>query len=57
MTGVQTCALPIFSDLHATILQQLGIDHRRLSYLHNGRPERLTDPDVTGATVVSDLLA
>ncbi|MFM2097299.1 MAG: hypothetical protein RIS70_4423 [Planctomycetota bacterium] len=45
------------SDLHATLLQQLGIDHRRLSYLHNGRPERLTDPDVTGATVVSDLLA
>jgi len=45
------------SDLHATILHQLGIDHRRLDFLHNGRPERLTDPDVTNAEVVNDLLA
>lgn len=45
------------SDLHATILHQLGIDHRRLAYLHHGRPERLTDPDVTGAVVVDELLA
>lgn len=44
-------------DLHATILHQLGIDHTRLSYPHNGRPERLTDPDVTGARVVGELLA
>jgi hypothetical protein len=44
-------------DLHATILRQLGVDHRRLSYIHNGRPERLTDPDVTGARVVAELLA
>jgi uncharacterized protein (DUF1501 family) len=44
-------------DLHATLLRQLGIDHRRLTYLHNGRPERLTDPDVTGARVVNELLA
>ena len=44
-------------DLHATLLRQLGIDHRRLTYLHNGRPERLTDPDVTGARVVDELLA
>jgi hypothetical protein len=44
-------------DLHATILHQLGIDHTRLTYLHNGRPERLTDPDVTGAKVVEELLA
>lgn len=43
-------------DLHATILHQLGIDHRLLTHLHNGRPERLTDPDVTGAKVVSELL-
>jgi hypothetical protein len=28
-------------DLHATILHLLGIDHRRLVYLHNGRPERV----------------
>jgi len=44
-------------DLHATLLHQLGIDHTRLTYLHSGRPERLTDPDVTGAQVVYDLLA
>ncbi len=30
-------------DLHATILHQLGIDHRRLTYWHNGRDESLTD--------------
>jgi hypothetical protein len=30
-------------DLHATILHLLGMDHRRLTYLHNGRNERLTD--------------
>ena len=30
-------------DLHATILQLLGLDHRRLTYLHNGRKFRLTD--------------
>jgi hypothetical protein len=44
-------------DLHATILNQLGLDHTRLTYLHNGRPERLTDPEVTGARIVSELLA
>ncbi|MBM4067698.1 MAG: DUF1501 domain-containing protein [Planctomycetes bacterium] len=44
-------------DLHATILHQLGIDHTRLSFLHNGRPERLTDPEVTGARIVHELLA
>ena len=43
-------------DLHATILHQLGIDHHQLSYPHAGRPERLTDPEVTGARVVEDLL-
>jgi hypothetical protein len=44
-------------DLHATILHQLGIDHKKLTFTHNGRPERLTDPDVTGARVVKELLA
>ncbi len=28
-------------DLHATILHLMGIDHRRLVYLHKGRPERI----------------
>jgi hypothetical protein len=30
-------------DLHATILHLLGIDHKRLTYFHNGRQYRLTD--------------
>ncbi len=30
-------------DIHATILHLLGINHRRLTYRHNGRNERLTD--------------
>jgi hypothetical protein len=30
-------------DLHATILHLLGFNHRRLTYYHNGRNERLTD--------------
>jgi hypothetical protein len=29
-------------DLHATILHQLGLDHSRLVYRHNGREERPT---------------
>lgn len=44
-------------DLHATLLHQLGIDHTRLTYLHNGRQERLTDPVVTGARVIKEILA
>jgi uncharacterized protein (DUF1501 family) len=30
-------------DIHATILHLLGFHHKRLTYLHNGRRERLTD--------------
>lgn len=30
-------------DLHATMLHLLGIDHKRLTYFHNGRRYRLTD--------------
>jgi hypothetical protein len=30
-------------DLHATILHLLGMDHTRLTYLHHGREDRLTD--------------
>jgi uncharacterized protein (DUF1501 family) len=45
------------ADLHATVLHQLGLDHRRLGYRHSGRPERLTDPEVTGARVRGELLA
>jgi hypothetical protein len=41
-------------DLHATILHQLGLDHKRLTYRHAGRDYRLTD--VYGR-VVRELLA
>ena len=30
-------------DLQATVLHQLGIDHERLTYKHQGRYYRLTD--------------
>jgi hypothetical protein len=30
------------SDIHATILNLLGLDHVKLTYLHNGREERAT---------------
>jgi Protein of unknown function (DUF1501) len=30
------------SDLHATILHLMGLDHTRLSYYHHGLDQRLT---------------
>ncbi|MCA9073820.1 MAG: DUF1501 domain-containing protein [Planctomycetaceae bacterium] len=44
------------NDLHATILQQLGLDHERLTFTHHSRPETMTDAVVTGAKVVYDLI-
>jgi hypothetical protein len=44
-------------DLHATLLEALGLDHRRLTYPHDGREASLTDADVTKARVVRELLA
>jgi hypothetical protein len=41
-------------DLHATILNQLGLDHERLTYRYAGRDFRLTD--VQGR-VVREILA
>ena len=41
-------------DLHATLLHLLGIDHRRLTYHHNGRRYRLTD---VAGRVVKEILA
>ena len=41
-------------DLQATILQQLGIDHERLTYRHAGRDFRLTD---VHGRVVNEILA
>lgn len=44
-------------DLHATLLHQLGLDHRRVTFPHHGRNETLTDAEVTGARVVRELIA
>ena len=41
-------------DLNATILHQLGIDHRRLTYRYQGRDFRLTD---VHGHVVKDIIA
>jgi hypothetical protein len=30
-------------DVHATILNQMGLDHERLTFRHGGRDHRLTD--------------
>jgi hypothetical protein len=40
-------------DLHATILHCLGIDHTRLTFLHNGRDERAT---INGGKVLRPIL-
>jgi uncharacterized protein (DUF1501 family) len=40
-------------DLHATILNQLGIDHKKLTYRYQGRDFRLTD---VHGHVVQDIL-
>lgn len=42
------------NDLHATILHLMGINHTQLTYLHQGRDERLTD---VGGKVVKGILA
>jgi hypothetical protein len=41
-------------DLHATILNQLGLDHEKLIYHYAGRPFRLTD---VHGRVVKELFA
>jgi len=41
-------------DFHATILHFLGLDHEKLTYLHNARDERLTD---VAGRVIEGILA
>ena len=46
---------PIYCyDLHATVLHLLGIDHKRLTYRHNGIDRRLTD---VHGRVIDEVLA
>ncbi len=41
-------------DIHATILHLLGLDHEQLTFLHNGRDERLT---IVSGKVIHPILA
>lgn len=41
-------------DVHATMLHLLGLDQMKLTYLHNGRNERLTD---FGGTVIDKVFS
>ena len=41
-------------DFHATILHLLGLNHKRLSYYHNGFERRLTE---VHGHVIEDVLA
>jgi len=47
--------VPVY-DLHATLLQALGLDHRKLTYPHEGRDDSLTDVAITDANPVRELL-
>jgi hypothetical protein len=51
-----TDIVPVY-DLHATLLHSLGLDHTRLSFPHDGRPDTLTDVPVTNARIRPELLA
>jgi Protein of unknown function (DUF1501) len=44
-------------DMIATVLNQMGLDHRRLQYPHGGRMETPSDVTVTGAKVVLGVLS
>ncbi len=44
-------------DMIATVMHQLGLDHRNTHYPHAGRMETPTDVTVTGARVVGGLLS
>ena len=44
-------------ELHATMFQLLGLDHKRVTFQHHGREESLTDYPVTHAEMVAKLLA
>jgi hypothetical protein len=41
-------------DIHATILHALGLDHIKVTYLHNGRAER---PTIVGGEVIKEAFA
>ena len=53
--GLRAVEQPVHvNDIHATILWMLGMDHMRLTYMHNGRAER---PTVLAGEVVKSVFA
>jgi hypothetical protein len=53
--GVQAVGKTVDTyDLHATVLQLLGLDHLKVTFLNNGRSER---PTVVFGEVIKELLA
>jgi len=53
--GTNAVAQPVtVHDIHATILHQMGIDHRQLTFRYGGRDHRLTD---VHGNVLQELLA
>jgi hypothetical protein len=53
--GYQPAENPVtVYDFHATVLRLLGLDHKRLTFYHNGIQRRLTD---VHGEVVEDILA
>ena len=47
---------PPVANSSPPLLHALGLDHHRLTFPHEGRPASLTDPEVTPARVVRELL-
>ena len=42
--GLRAAVDPVHvNDLHATVLKLLGLDHRKLTFLFQGREQRPTD--------------
>jgi hypothetical protein len=53
--GMRAAEKPVHvHDVHATILYMLGLDHMRLTYMHNGRAER---PTVLAGEVVKGVFS
>lgn len=53
--GLEVAENPVsMPDFHATVLHQMGFDHKQLTYRYSGRDFRLTD---VHGKVISDLLA
>ncbi|MBM3724428.1 MAG: DUF1501 domain-containing protein [Acidobacteria bacterium] len=51
--GLRAVERPIHvHDIHASILHLMGLDHLRLTYMHNGRAER---PTIVGGTLINEI--